>query len=123
MITRGLIEVILYVEDMNAQVAFYRDILGLKLFFPSMVSDFKDEMWVTFDTGACTLALHGGGKRRLGKDTPKIVFGVEDIHAAREFYIQRGLALGAVRTAAPGIYVCDGIDLEGNPFSLESHQE
>lgn len=114
-----LIEVILYVQDMNAQVAFYRDTLGLAVLYPRGSSDFRREMWVTLGTGQCVLALHGGGKRRFGEDAPKIVFHADDVNAAREELLAKGVKLGEVRPAAPGVWVCDGIDPEGNKFSLE----
>ena len=116
-----LMEVILYVEDMNKQVAFYRDLIGLKIKEPQGVTDFKDAYWVEFETGACTLVLHGGGRRRLGADTPKIVFRVVNIEAARKELLARGVQVGEVRTPAPGVQVCDGEDPEGNPFSIEAH--
>ena len=116
-----LMEVILYVQEMNAQVAFYRDKLGLALTSPAGVSDFTHEFWVTLDTGACTLALHGGGKRRLGEDAPKSVFRVADIETARQELVGRGVGLSEVRSPAPGVWVCDGADPEGNHFSIESH--
>ena len=56
-----MIEVIVYVEDMDAQVRFYRDILGLSISYPKGLIDYSNQMWVTFETGACELALHGGG--------------------------------------------------------------
>ena len=119
--TNGLIEIIVYVQDMNAQAAFYRDNFGLEAMFPGGVTDYKDEYWVTLNTGACVLALHGGGKKRFGSDAPKLVFGVDDIQAAREELVKRGVKLGEVRSAAPGGWVCDGEDPEGNKFSIESH--
>ena len=115
-----LSEVILYAEDMNAQVHFYRDVLGLRVTHPDGVQDFSGEYWVTFDTGACTLALHGGGQKRLGQDAPKIVFFTNDLLASRALLESRGVAIGAPRSPAPGIGVCDARDPEGNPFSIES---
>ena len=117
--TEGLIEVIVYVQDMQAQVAFYRDAFGLSVLFPTGKEDYSQEFWVTLDTGACTLALHGGGQKRLGPDTHSIVFGVADIHSARSELLSRGVKVGEVRSAAPGVWVCDGFDPEGNPFSIE----
>ena len=117
-----LIEVILYVEDMPKQVRFYRDILGLPVRHPAGKADLSAEGWVTLGAGDCVLALHSGGRRRLGKDTPKIVFEVEDIHSARATLSQRGVALGEVRSAAPGVWVSDGADPEGHPFSIEQHE-
>lgn len=115
----GLIEVILYVEDMGKQVRFYRDLLGLPVRYPAGKADLSAEGWVTLGTGDCVLALHAGGKRRLGQDTPKIVLRVKDVHAARAALLERGVALGEVRTPAPGVRVCDGSDPEGHPFSIE----
>ncbi len=118
----GSLEVILSVQDMARRVAFHRDLLGLKVTYSVDVQDYAGQPWVTFDTGACTLALHGGGRGRLGEDAPKIVFRVDDVHAARAQLLTRGVPLSEVRAAASGISVCDGVDLEGNPFSLESQE-
>ena len=101
---KDLMEVIIYVEDMNAQAEFYSHKLGFEITYPQ------------------GLALHGGGKRRLGVDAPKIVFRVDDILAAREELIHRGVELGEVRSAATGVWVCDGEDPEGNKLSIESHE-
>jgi predicted enzyme related to lactoylglutathione lyase len=73
------------------------------------------------DAGGIVLALHGGGQGRLGQDAPKIVFGVDDVEAARAALLANGVAVDEVRSAAPGVWVCDGRDLEGNRFSIESH--
>ena len=121
-LVKDLMEVILYVENMNTQVEFYTDKLGFKVAYPQSTDDYTDQMWVTLDTGACTLALHGGGKRRFGTDAPKIVFQVDDILAAREELIRRGVEIDEVRSAAPGVWVCDGEDPEGNKLSIESHE-
>jgi catechol 2,3-dioxygenase-like lactoylglutathione lyase family enzyme len=43
-----LIEVILYVADMDAQVCFYRDTLGLPIANPQGLADYGEQMWVTF---------------------------------------------------------------------------
>jgi catechol 2,3-dioxygenase-like lactoylglutathione lyase family enzyme len=123
MLTTGLIEVILYVKDMQQQVAFYRDSLELPLLYPTGLADYRNAMWVVFDTGVCKLALHGGGQQRLGQDTPMIVFGVNDIQSVRATLIARGVQLQEIFTAAPGVRVCHGVDPEGNPISLEAHEE
>jgi catechol 2,3-dioxygenase-like lactoylglutathione lyase family enzyme len=115
-----LLEVILYVQDMDAQVSFYRDLLGLQVAAPAGVQDFDGVSWVALATGACTLALHAGGQRRLGNDAPKIVFLVADVPRARDELLQRGVAMGGVRSPAPGVQICDGLDPEGNKFSVES---
>lgn len=114
----NLIEVILYVEDMAEAVAFYRDRLGLAVEFPNC-KDYSGEMWVVFDTGACRLCLHGGA-RGPRANAPKVVFGVPDIHAARRELTIRGVKLSEVQTPAPGVFVSNGTDPAGNPFSIES---
>jgi catechol 2,3-dioxygenase-like lactoylglutathione lyase family enzyme len=115
-------EVILYVQDMDAQVRFYRDTLGLQVKEPQDSQDFGDLFWVELDTGSCTLALHAGGQRRQGKDAPKIVFRVADVPAARNELRASGVSMGEIRVPTPGVQVCDGIDPEGNRFSIESRQ-
>ena len=115
----GLCEVILYVQEMAAMVRFYRDLLGLRVEEPADVDDLSGESWVVLDTGATKLALHSGGERRLGADTPMIVFAVADLAAARSVLIDRGVALEEPFEAAPGILVCHGRDPEGNPLALE----
>jgi catechol 2,3-dioxygenase-like lactoylglutathione lyase family enzyme len=115
-----LMEVILYVQDMGRQVSFYRDVLGLQVKEPQGVQDLGDQYWVELETGACTLALHAGGQRRLGDDAPKIVFRVAGVPRARAELLQRGVPMGDMRSPAPGVQVCDGLDPEGNKFSVES---
>ncbi|MBV7331321.1 VOC family protein [Chloroflexi bacterium TSY] len=117
----GLIEVILYVQEMNQQVSFYRDILGFAIEYPADLEDYSNEFWVVLNTGVCKLALHGGGEQRLGDDAPKLVFGVDEINAARDALLQQGVTVSEVRTPAPGVSVVDALDPEGNKFSVESH--
>lgn len=115
-----LMEVILYVQDMGAQVAFYRDLLGLKVKEPRGEGEWAGVHWAELDTGSCTLALHTGGQHRLGEDAPKIVFRVSDVPGACHELMRRGIPMGEVRSPAPGVQVSDGADPEGNKFSIES---
>ena len=117
---RGLVQVILFVRDMEQQVQFYRDQLGMPVLQPEGLRDYRSEFWVTLDAGACVLALHGGGAGRQGEDAPKLVFGVRDMEAVREVLLGRGVHLTDVRAVAPGIQICDGRDPEGNAFSLQA---
>lgn len=117
----GLVEVILYVQDMNAMVAFYRDQLSLEVETPADLADYSQEQWVVLDAGACKLALHGGGQQRTGEDSPTIVFGVADIEQACAVLAERGVTLDTISDAAPGVKICHGRDPEGNAFSLEAH--
>jgi predicted enzyme related to lactoylglutathione lyase len=121
MISNELIEIILYVQDMKRMTSFYHEVFNLPISYPVGVSDYSKESWVTFGTGTCALALHSGGKGRIGADTPMIVFGVKDIHFIRSTLVNRGVTLDDVFQAAPGVLVCHGRDPEGNPIALEEH--
>lgn len=116
--TLGLIEVILYVKDMNKMVLFYRDALDLPLSNPDIREHAKED-WVTYESGNCRLALHSGGDGNIGQDAPKIVFRVQDINSARFQLLELGVAASEIRSPAPGIFICDAKDPEGNPFSIE----
>jgi len=119
----GLIEVILYVRDMARQVAFYRDMVGLEITYPTGLADYSAENWVTFASGACSLALHSGGQGRLGADTPMLVFGVDDIHSAWQELQARGMQIGEIFSAAPGVWVAHAVDPEGNPIAIEQQEK
>ncbi len=108
------------VSDMGRSVRFYRDVLGLPLRFES--SD-----WSEFDTGASTLALHGGNV--LARDesaampaagTCSIGFSVANVD---ETYAALK-AKGAQFTMPPSERECEGIrlavctDPDGLPVSF-----
>lgn len=106
-------EVIVHVDDMTREVAFYRDMLGLEVAFDSA-------HWTTFRTGACTLALHGGG--RIGSHNVRFNFDVDDLDRVRAELRERGVETSEVREPAPGIRVADATDPEGNVVSLEERR-
>lgn len=115
----GLVSVILYVQDMNLMVSFYREKMGFRVQLPVDVADYSQESWVLIDTGACKLALNSGGSGRVGEDAPMIVFGVADIDLVRTTLLGRGVALEEIFDAGDGVKVVQGRDSEGNPISLE----
>ncbi len=117
---QSLFRIILYVEDMDKMVTFYRDVMGLTVKNPSP-SGYKDAFWVEFETGGCILVLHGGGKGRLDKDTPKMSFLVDDIESARNFLISKDVYMDEIFSPVSGSKVCNGLDPEGFPFSLDWH--
>lgn len=117
----SLFRIILYVQDMDKMVRFYRDIIGFTVKHPTPDDNYKDAFWVEFDTGGCILVLHGGGEKRLGADTPKLNFLVDDIDAVRTHLIQQGVEMGEIFSPVPTSKVCNGVDPEGFPFSLDWH--
>jgi catechol 2,3-dioxygenase-like lactoylglutathione lyase family enzyme len=104
---------IVHVDDMKAQAAFYRDVLGLE---PQVETDW----WTTFRTGACTLALHAGG--RIGAANVRPNFSVDDLDAVLEILRARGVEPSEVREPTAGTRVADLRDREGNIISLEERR-
>lgn len=106
-----LSRIILFTANMDAMVAFYRDVLGLK---PKT----SEKGWKTFDAGSCEIALHGG-KGEPGMRPPKLQFDVKDVAATRAALIARGAKMGKV-SSTDGLDLCGGKDPDGNPFSLSN---
>ena len=122
MALNGISEIIVYVTDMAAAVEFYRDRLGLAIAWPADKADYSQEMWVTFSTGACTLALHGGLEPQQKQVQPRFGFSVSDIAAERAVLLAQGVECSEVRSPAPGVQVVDCRDPEGNGFFLEHNE-
>ena len=108
-----LVEVVLYVRDMGRAIRFYRDTLGLEL-------GFESEHWTTFQTGACTLALHATERREPGSGEPDPTFLVADADAERARLAGEGVEVTEIREPVAGTRVFDATDPEGNRFSIES---
>jgi catechol 2,3-dioxygenase-like lactoylglutathione lyase family enzyme len=108
-----LVEIVLYVGDMQSAVGFYRDALGLEL-------EFESPEWSTFHTGSCTLALHAFDGRRPGAGEPDPTFLVTDAAVERERLVQAGVAVSELRQPVSGVRVFDVRDPDGNRCSIES---
>jgi len=114
----GITEISLTVENMEAMVCFYRDIIGLRVRFPQNVRSYRGEPCVHFWAGACMLALRTGNKQPSGRSAGRIVFSVRDIEHAHNYLLSRDIRMGDVHISSSGEYLCDGLDPEGNSFSL-----
>ena len=113
------IEIILYVQDMQGEVRFYRDVLGLNLKYPQGLEDFAEAMWVEFDLGTATLALHGGADE--APDTlHDLVFYVPDVAQARQQIIAAGINMAEIRELEDGAPIAEGEDPAGHRFSIRS---
>ncbi|PSP47087.1 hypothetical protein BRC75_10745 [Halobacteriales archaeon QH_7_69_31] len=110
-----LSEVIVYARDLERLSSFYAGVFGL-----SVIEGSPDDGFVRFDTGPCNLCLHSGRWDHRCRDAPKVVFEVEDVAAARSHLLDHGVDVGEIRAPTPGTQVCDGVDPEGNAFSVES---
>jgi catechol 2,3-dioxygenase-like lactoylglutathione lyase family enzyme len=111
----------IFVKDVERMTAFYRDGLGLQ-HLPAESSD----GWVKFDAGGAELALHeipAAIARNITISDPpearedgalKLVFETEDVDAARAHLA----AQGAVMMEPANARRCDGLDPEGNVFTI-----
>ncbi len=110
------------VSDMDRSVEFYRDKLGIPLRFQS-------PEWTEFETGATTLALHGGGVARQGRpegDPSKIAgscsigFNVADVDKAYEELQAKGITFVMPPTHRENepIKLAVAIDPDGLPISF-----
>ncbi|MHA2089591.1 MAG: VOC family protein [Candidatus Kariarchaeaceae archaeon] len=115
-------QLILMVEDMQKQVMFYRDTMGLQVVYPH-VDDYSKESWVSFASGDCALCLHSGGKANPDVDQVRFTFEVLDIESAKQELEEKGVIMGKIRTAAPGKLVSDFRDPEGNLLHIEFFNE
>jgi predicted enzyme related to lactoylglutathione lyase len=112
---------ILFVKDLQRLAEFYHEGLGLPVIDAPMAPG-----WLEFDAGGVRLALHSLPPRlarqleitnppRAREEAPlKLVFEVDDLDAARRRLVQHGATMFEPRSTG----VCDGLDPEGNVFSL-----
>ena len=109
------------VSDMRRSVEFYRDKLGIPL-------KFESPDWTEFQTGATTLALHGGGvlQKGLGDDQSKhagtcsIGFNVEDLDKTYNELKAKGInfVMPPTQREGEGIKLAVCIDPDGLPISF-----
>ena len=110
------------VSDMKRSVEFYRDKLGIPL-------KFESPEWTEFQTGATTLALHGGGVAPSGPpagDPSKqaghcsIGFNVEDVDKTYAELQAKGIrfVMPPTQREGEGIKLAVAIDPDGLPVSF-----
>lgn len=117
MVSGSLIQIILYVSDMAGEVSFYRDVIGLKILYPQGLEDYSQQMWVEFDAGGCTLALHGGAKIPPASDH-EIIFRVDDLEQARSEILNAGIEIADIRILEDGEPIAEGVDPDGHRFAI-----
>jgi predicted enzyme related to lactoylglutathione lyase len=119
---QGLTKAIVYVKDIDKQINFYRDHLGLEVKSFKSIEGRNDKQWVEFATGECTLVLHGNLETQHGNDRPKLAFHVDDFETAYKTLTERGVKLSAIRSPSPGLKIAEGLDPEGNPFTIDCQE-
>jgi len=130
--TVELSEIILHVQDMNAQVNFYQQVLGLKVVEPQGAKDFREFYTVKLQTSGCLLVLDSTVQDKEDEEDEadeeheehearqKLVFRVSNIEATRKELLAHGSLLEEVQSPMQGVWVCEGVDPEGNTFSIQS---
>lgn len=114
--------VMVTVSDMRRSIEFYRDLLGIEL-------KFESPEWTEFQTGATTLALHGGGipqeeSRSAGKESPagrcSIGFNVNDLDRTCEELKTKGVmfVMPPTERQDEGIRLAVCLDPDGLPISF-----
>jgi catechol 2,3-dioxygenase-like lactoylglutathione lyase family enzyme len=110
--------VILYVRDAMASLAFYRDVLGMKVLEAS-------PHWVELDAGGIHLSLHPHPNMPAKREDtlPWVVFPVDDVRATHATMHARGVSF-----LCPPKEVCgdetsvglsaDLVDPDGNRLSI-----
>lgn len=113
--------IMVMVSNMKRSVDFYRDKLGLPL-------NFESEAWTEFQTGATTLALHGGGKSQEKRSqtgeqyagTCSFGFTVKNIQMTFETLKSKGVVfvMPPTEREGEGIKLAVCLDPDGLPISL-----
>ena len=94
---RGLDHVYYWTRDMNRAVAFYREVVGLRLIRQ------EGESWAQFDAGPIQFALHGAIEgHAVAPGGATAVFEVDDLDAARRTLEGRGVVFDEHAGEVPG---------------------
>lgn len=104
-----LARVTVAVQDMDKQLAFYRDALGLPV-----KGDASDPNVVELDAGPCSILLVKGPRVT---DASKLVLHGENVVEMREELELLGIKVGKLKAFGPH-QAFDGTDPEGNPFQI-----
>lgn len=98
-----------------ASPRFYQRHFGLEPLASS------EDGWLELSAGGCNLALHRAAttSRDRGRSPAKIVFAIEDVHAAKQHFAANGLKFGKVHEVN-GFAFANGRDPEGNPIQISS---
>jgi catechol 2,3-dioxygenase-like lactoylglutathione lyase family enzyme len=118
MIQATLMQIILFVRDMDRSVHFYRDVLGLQVVYPhAPLGDYSGEMWVEFNAGGCSLALHGGAEKQP-ETSHEVVFKVDHLVHARQEILNAGIQIAEIRLLEDGAPIAEGVDPDGHRFAI-----
>ena len=109
-----IVSIMLGVRDLNASLEFYRDKLKLKV-------KMQEEQLALLDAGPVTLGLSLGHVRLAPQvnGATEIVFQVENVSAARQGLIERGVAfMNEPRQVTPTEWAAHFRDPDGHLLSI-----
>jgi catechol 2,3-dioxygenase-like lactoylglutathione lyase family enzyme len=110
---RGIDHVFYWTRDMDAAVAFYRDLLGLEL-----VVRHGDD-WAELEAGPIRLALHGVEPQEEAPSSGTVAFRVDDLDAERWRLEQAGVPFDEHVGEVDGrLRFATCRDPDGNPVEL-----
>lgn len=112
-------QIALAVKDVDRAVAFYRDVLGMKLLFRAPPG------LAFFDCGGVRLMLSRPESAELDHPASLMYYGVDDVAAAREALVERGVEFESEphvvhRTDAYALWIGFFRDSEGNMLGIMS---
>jgi predicted enzyme related to lactoylglutathione lyase len=117
---RGIDFIFYNVTDMKRSVAFYRDILGLKVY--GEVGD----MWTEFDVGNNTLVIgvYGATPVKDGEKGPVSVgLSVDNVEKALEYLKGKGVKINMPLQDFPPCHMASISDPDGNEIMLHNRKD
>jgi catechol 2,3-dioxygenase-like lactoylglutathione lyase family enzyme len=106
-----------WVSDMDRAVAFYRDVLGLRLVRRD------EDKWVEFDSGGRRLALHSIAEGQpMSPGGATAVFTVDDLDRAKSELSARGVRFVHEGDVAGYARFASFLDPEGNTVQIIEYE-
>ena len=110
---------IFFTNNVDGMVAFYRDILKMRVMNPPKAME-NSAGWVQLKSGGVEVAIHRAGKPgSAGLNRNKLVFIVSDVAAAREELLGQGVRMGKHYVQSE-FECCDFKDSDGNVLQISS---
>jgi catechol 2,3-dioxygenase-like lactoylglutathione lyase family enzyme len=111
---------IYFTKKVGEMVAFYRDILGMKVLDSPKAMDYDKADWVQLGTRSFEIGIHRASKEgSQGRNRNKLVFAVKSVSESREKLASLGVRMGKHHVARE-YESCDFKDPDGNVLQISS---